>query len=119
MTNRNTQPKRILSIAFNMRGFGFAVLDGESVLIDWGIKATWSDNAGALRKISELIRLYAPDVIVAEDFKLSPFHHSARIHRLSAALAKLAEKFGILVKQLSLLSVRENVFDDQRATKYD
>jgi len=120
MTLTNSQHKRVLSIVFNMRGVGFAVLDGATVLTNWGIKkVTAKESAAALTKIEKLISLYTPDVIVFEDLDLSPFRHSARIKALSATLEKLTAKFGIHVTALSLFDVKKCLFTTGEGTKHE
>jgi hypothetical protein len=89
------------------------------MLVDWGVKAVAANNSAALRKITELIQLYSPDVIISEDLRLAPFRHSSRIHALSGALTKLAEKSGIAVKQIPILRVKKDLLHGKRATKYD
>jgi len=58
---------RILAIDPSYRGFGFAILEGGSLLIDWGIKsARQGKDAQMLVKIKELIVLYRPQAVVLE-----------------------------------------------------
>jgi hypothetical protein len=47
---------RILAVAPSTRGFGFAVLEGQGTLVDWGVKLVTGDkNDGAIRKVKEMI----------------------------------------------------------------
>jgi hypothetical protein len=120
MTFRDTQGKRVLAIAFNVRGFGFAVFDGPTVLSDWGIKkVTAKESANALIRIEEKVSVYRPDVVVFEDLEFAPFRHSARIKGLHASLEKLIVKIGIGVKTISLFDVKKCLFDTGRGTKYE
>jgi hypothetical protein len=57
------QPKyfRILAIAPSTRGFGFAVLEGEASLVDWGVKTAKGDkNKQSLAKVEKLAYLSCP-----------------------------------------------------------
>jgi len=44
MSIKNEKVIRVLAIDPSTRGFGFAVLEGPSRLIDWGVKETRSKN---------------------------------------------------------------------------
>jgi hypothetical protein len=47
---------RILAIAPSTKGFGYAVLEGHKMLVNWGVKSVEGDkNAGAIEKIEDMI----------------------------------------------------------------
>jgi hypothetical protein len=119
MKSRDAQNLRVLAIAFNTRGFGFAVLDDAVGLIDWGIKKFKPrEQEIALNKIKQLIATYAPDTIVLEDLKAAPFRHAYRIHRLSPAVERLAKSFGIGARKLSLAQVKNTFSYEPLGTKH-
>lgn len=81
-------PPRVLALDPMSRGFGFAVLEGPTNLVDWGIRNAPNDNPRALlTKISDLIALYHPDVIVIEDCR---HVRSRRRQRVRAAITQVA-----------------------------
>lgn len=67
--NDAAQPlPRVLAIDPISHGFGYALMEGPEVLVDWGLcNVGGSDFSAVLCRISELIRLYEPDVLIAED----------------------------------------------------
>jgi hypothetical protein len=70
------------------RGFGYAVLEGPTNLVDWGIRNAPNDNPRALlTKISDLIALYHPDVIIIEDCR---HVRSRRRQRVRVAITQVA-----------------------------
>jgi len=59
---------RILAIDPASNGFGFAVLEGPTALIDWGVKhASGDQNRKYLEQAAKLIARYQPEVLVVED----------------------------------------------------
>ena len=82
---------RVLALDPMSRGFGFAVLEGPTNLVDWGIRNAPNDNTRALlRKISELTDLYHPDVIVIEDCRHVRSRRRQRVRSVVTQVAKLA-----------------------------
>lgn len=79
---------RVLALDPMSRGFGFAVLEGPTNLVDWGIRNAPNDDTRALlRKIRELSDLYHPDVIVIED---CGHNRSRRRERVRAVITQVA-----------------------------
>ena len=116
MSKSTTNQLRSLAVAPSTRGFGFAVLEGESKLVDWGVKpATGDKNSHCLAKVEKLFTLYRPAVLVLEDPKSSP--RSARIHELNIQLVELAKQNSIRVKLLTRAKVRGAFFADGEGTK--
>ena len=63
--------KRVLAIDPVTRGFGFAVLDGPRLLVDWGVRATKPSPKPveqSLRELAALLESYSPDRVVVEDW---------------------------------------------------
>ena len=60
---------RVLAIAPSTRGVGFAILEGQGTLVDWGVKSVSGDkNIQSLAKVEELIALYRPGVVALQDY---------------------------------------------------
>ena len=119
MISKPAQPERIMAIAPTSRGFGFAVLEREATLVDWGLKSVAGDkNAESLKKIQKLIALFAPQVLVIEDFHLNPSRSSDRIVSLADALSQMAKSLGVRVTTLSIAEVRKVFFGDEQGTKH-
>ena len=69
MSRAYTNDIRVLAIDPSTRGFGFAILEGQNRLIDWGVTETKTDKKGrSLKLIANLLDLYQTSVIVVEDY---------------------------------------------------
>jgi Holliday junction resolvasome RuvABC endonuclease subunit len=109
-----TPPPRILAIDPMSRGFGYAVLEGPTRLVDWGIRNAPNDNSRALlRKIHNLISLYRPDVIVIEDCRHVRSRRRQRVRAVITQVAALATR-GTEV-QLIPAALVQSVFGAGRA----
>ena len=102
-----TKEIRVLAIDPCTRGFGFAVLEGSQMLIDWGIKeASDNKNVRCLEMIAGLIESYQPDGIVVEDCEGKGSRRCLRVQELISEIQKLASKTGIQTHGFSRSSVR-------------
>lgn len=118
MNNINPKYIRILAIAPSTRGFGFAVLEGQKTLVDWGAKSVKGDkNAGSLAKVEELIARYRPGVIVLEDASAKDSRRSPRIQTLTKEIISLTATRKITMTVFSREKVRAVFFPDGRGTK--
>src|SRR5437868_4477583 len=99
---------RILAIDPSTRGFGFAVLEGPSRLIDWGVKETKTDKKRrSLKLIAELIEQYAPGVVALEDYEGKGSRRCRRVADLIEDISKLAVKRRLKVKTFSGAEVKQ------------
>ena len=113
------QPKhfRVLGIALSTRGFGFAVLEGNDTLVDWGVKTVQGNkNANSVAKVDELIAHYQPGVLVLEDTEGS--RRSARIQALSRQIVTMAATRKVSMKLFSQEEVQRIFFADGKGTKH-
>lgn len=114
---KNIKEVRILSITPSTRGFGYAVIEGDDKLVDWGAKSVNGDkNAGSLARIEKMIVFYEPKVVVLQDVKDS--RRAPRIRELIQRIAALARSRKIKVVLLSREQVRQVFFHDGQGTKY-
>lgn len=110
---------RILSIAPSSRGFGFAVLEGQETLVDWGVKPVKGDkNAQSLLKLGELIEHYQPDFLVLEDVDDKNSRRSPRIKALGKKIMVFAETHKLKVTLFSREQVNRRFFIDGHGTKH-
>ena len=115
------QPKhfRILAIAPSTRGFGFAVLEGQETLVDWGVKTVKEDkNVQSLAKVEELIAYYQPEVLVLEDASAKGSRRSPRIRKLCQQIIKMAVTRKVSVKLFSRDQVMKTFITDGPGTKH-
>ncbi len=116
-----TLPKypRILGIALSTRGLGFALLEGQNILADWGLKAIDGDkNNGSIARVREMIEHYEPDVLVLEDTSIKPFRRSTRIRMLTKRIIFRAEKRNVTVLLFPREQVSRTFVPDGHGTKH-
>jgi hypothetical protein len=110
---------RILAIAPSTRGFGFAILEGERTLVDWGVRSVdGNKNARCLVKVEDMIAHYRPGVMVLHDCTSKDSRRSARIRTLSRQIVALASRRKVSVKLFSSEQVRRVFFTDDKGTKH-
>jgi hypothetical protein len=103
---RKETARRVLAVDPVSRGVGFAVLEGQDNLIDWGIKTTErADNAKSARVIDKLIDRFRPDLLVLEDWDSAG---SRRCGRVETLLGRIATKEGkrVLVRLVTRREIR-------------
>lgn len=109
---------RILSIAPAHRGFGYAVMEGKEMLIDWGVKEVRDKRACYEDKILELINLYQPDVIITEDALNEVSRRCDRIKGLIKIIANLAFEKKMEFCRVSREEIKKFSAKLRVATKY-
>lgn len=118
---KQSQPKnlRILSIAPSARGFGFAVLDEQGALVNWGTtRATKDINAGCLKKVNKLMDDYEPGVIVLEDASAKDSRRAPRIRELTNQIVAAALSRHFKVVLFSRKQIHRKLHAGQQATKH-
>jgi|SRR5215470_86755 len=120
MSRANTNDKRVLAIDPSTRGFGFAVLEGPSRLIDWGVKETKTEKKKrSLTFIEALIEQYQPKVVIVEDYAAKGSRRCSRVRELIDDISKLAVKRKIKVRRFSRLKVMQVFSESGASTKYE
>lgn len=109
---------RVLAIAPAHRGFGYAVMEGREMLVDWGVKEVRDKRACYEDKISELINLYQPDAIVIEDALNEVSSRCDRIKGLIKFIATLAFEKKIEFCRVSKEDVKKIYVKLSIATKH-
>jgi hypothetical protein len=111
--NRHSQKTtRRLAIVPNSRGFGFAVVEGESRLVHWGLKGVGTSNPNVLEKARALVRLYTPQVLVIEDY----CRRVTRIQELGYALVAMSNELGLALRVIDEKHVRRASVGSERGT---
>lgn len=117
----NIQPKhsRILSITPSIKGFGFAVLEGEERLVNWGVTSVRGDkNNQCLAKVKEMIVHYQPAVMVLQDCSAKDSRRSPRIRKLSKRIIALGGRCNVRVALFSRKQVMKIFLPDGEGTKH-
>jgi len=111
---------RILAIAPTTRGFGFAVMERNGKLVDWGaVGITRDKNVNTLRKVSVQMEVYKPQVLAIEDCATSRYTRSRRVRALSNVLCRLAGSRGVLGQAIPIAAVRQKFCGERKATKHN
>ena len=113
----NPKEFRILAVAPSYRGFGFAALEGQDTLVDWGVRnVEGNKNAQSLNRVEELIAQYEPGVLVLQDIEDS--RHSRRLKTLSRKIIAMAKTRKVSVKLFSHEQLQRIYFANGQGTKH-
>ncbi len=114
MTSRKST--RVVVIQPSTRAVGFAVMEGSTRPIDWGLKfVTVRDRKTRCLQLTEtLLELYQPSVLVVEDCQGRGSRRHPRIENLIEAMVKMASTKGTRICRISRSQVRE-AFDQAKA----
>lgn len=121
MTNHIPQKYfRILAIAPTTRGFGFAVLEGQETLADWGVRRIEGDNKNlqVLAKIKALITQCQPGLMVLQDTSAKDSRRAPRIKTLTKRIIALAKSHKVSVRLFTFEKTRQVFFADGKGTKH-
>jgi hypothetical protein len=78
------------------------VVEGQEILVDWGVKSVREDkNARCIKEVEKLIIHYQPNVLALRDYRGETVKRSARVKELGEKLISFAENRGIKVALLS------------------
>jgi hypothetical protein len=119
---KRNQPKRfrILAISISSRGFGYAVLQGDGWLVDYGKKIINKDkNARVLGHIEKLIASKQPDVLVLHDMNAKGTHRDPRIKQLHRNIITMARKLKLKVMKISPIELRRLLLSNATGTKHE
>ena len=120
MNRRANRDTRILAIDPSTRGFGYAVLEGPSRLIDWGVKETKTDKKRrSLKLIDELVNDYQPYAMVVEDYAGKGSRRCERVAGLIDEIRELALKRKVKVKSFSRAEVKKAFSESGASNKYE
>lgn len=118
MTHR-LAPDRVLAIDPTNKGFGFAVFEGPSRLIDWGVRRAMATNrdAAAVAAVVQLMKWYEPSTLTVEDCRCCSARRRERVQQLSQDLIALAGRAGLRCVCVPWIDVRIAVGESPIATK--
>jgi len=118
MKTNNSKFIRVLGIAPSSRGFGFALMEGKNVLVDWGVKAVKGDkNERSLSGVADLIAHYEPNVIALEDTRSRESRRGSRVRTLVEEIVGLGKGENIEVKLFSRKELTLGTFPRGEMTK--
>jgi Holliday junction resolvasome RuvABC endonuclease subunit len=119
MSKSRLEQWRVLAVDPTSRGFGFVLLEGPSQLIDWGVSHACGDKyTWCLTRITHLIDLYSPEVIVIENSAGSGSRRTARVRQLLREIQALAMNRDIPTRRYSRSELRQAFSKFGARTKY-
>ena len=121
MNTNNFKKVRVLAIAPNKEGFGFALMRDTDTLLDWGTRSAGKGdkNANTLAKVKDLIIRLQPDMLVIPDVWEKGSQRGERIKRLTRQAADYARQKKLKVKKTGQGLVNQFFFAGAKGTKYD
>lgn len=118
MWNHSRQYHRILAIDPSTKGFGFAVLEGNDRLVDWGVAGLWSkSDEEFLTRLEAMVDRYRPAIIAVED--TSSTRRGERAQRRIEAVVEYAELRDVHPILVSRSEVRSSLDLPTDATKHE
>jgi Holliday junction resolvasome RuvABC endonuclease subunit len=118
--NMHRKNTRILGIAPSTKGVGFAVIEGEHDLVDWGVKSVKGDkNARSLEHVILLLQKYRPGVLAMENICSKGTRRSRRIQTLAKAILASAMVEKLEVHVVSRQALNTTFLGDERGTKHE
>jgi hypothetical protein len=120
MNMNRSKEFRILAISLSSRGFGYAILQGDDWLIDYGKKRIDEDkNVRVLGHIGKMIASKQPDVLLLQDVNAKSTHRDPRIKQLHRTIVALAKKRTLKVVEISGTEMRRLLLGDVSGTKHE
>jgi len=111
---------RILAVSLSTEGFGYAVMEGNNTLVDYGNKVVHPDkNAHSLTHIDEMIVRYLPGALVLLDLNAKGTYRAPRIKELHRQVLAMAKRHNLKVVQIPNTELRTVLLDNHKATKHD
>jgi len=112
---------RVLAIDPVTSGFGFAVMEGERNLIDWGVKEAvgHNKNQACLRLVCSLFDRYQPEMLVVEHTSLGKTRRCERVRDLIRNILSLAVERRIRTRAFSRPQIRDAFQTRDARTKHE
>jgi hypothetical protein len=119
--NHTSEQSRILAVSLSTRGFGYAAIDGENAILDYGKKRiNGNKNAGSLAGIKQVIARNQPEVLVLQDVdNAKGTRRVPRIKELHRKIVVLAKKQKIMVVKISGKELRALLLGNEEGTKQE
>ena len=118
--NQPTEPSRILAVSLSSRGFGYAVVEGNDRLIDYGKKVfDENKNVQSLAHIEKILTRSQPDVLVLQDVNAKGTRRDPRIKKLHRKVVALTEQHKITAVEISGTALRTALLGNPKGTKHE
>lgn len=101
--------QRVLAIDPYLRGFGWVLLEGTDLLVDWGIYQTKTKKPERmLGRVAEILHQYKPHMVVVEDIQHPRSRRRNRARALIFEISDMAKAAGVVVHAVPMEEVREH-----------
>jgi hypothetical protein len=111
---------RLIAVDPTHNGFGFAIFEYPSLLMDWGVAHVGREkNKDSLKRFEYLVDWFQPQAVVVEDCMDPGCRRRARTRALIAEIMDFSAFFDLTIFTVPWRRVRELVGGDLRATKED
>ena len=112
--------ERIVSICPTSHGFGFAVFESDSTLVDWGHSHIRpATHSKCIERIVELLSWYSPDSVVIEDTTEGSSRRGVRVVKLLNDLHRFVARTNTNVARISHRMVQESFLPSRSVSKHD
>ena len=110
-----------MAVSFSSRGFGYAVIEGKNMLVDFGKKRIEGDkNMGSMAAVEKVMARNRPDCLVLEDVnRAKGTRRVARIKALHKKVIALAKERHIRVVKITGRELRGVLLGDEKGTKQE
>lgn len=99
--------RRVLAVDPSSKGFGFTVLEGPDMLVEWGVRHASGDrNRKCVEKVVVLFNRYQPDVLVVEDTSAKGSLRRTRASELIQDLLAIASLRRLRVQRVARRKVQ-------------
>ena len=120
MPNISRKERCVLAVDPYPGGFGFALLRGPNLLLDWGTKVARRERQKTCRRLfAGLVSRYDPDVLVVEDHALLQVKSRRAARQMIRAFVQLSRRKKIVVRRVSKTAVRETFSPSGAHNKHD
>lgn len=117
---KNDRHELLLAIDPMYRGFGFALFEKPTSLVDWGITdIRLNINSRSIHRIKQLIEFYRPDRIVLEDIRSESSRRCKRVEQFVDKIHILAKENDAKISSYSAKQVQEVFVQFKCLNKYE
>ena len=121
MNHPHQIPFRVLAVALTSRGLGYAILEGETSLVESSHTSVRNGNKNwqCLAKVKKLTAFYRPDALILQDVTAKDSRRSPRIKVLHREVMRFAAEHTLPVDLISEKELRSLLLGNAGGTKHE
>jgi hypothetical protein len=118
MNHKRSKTIRIMAISPSTRGFGYAVLDGGTTLVDWGVKTVKGQekNVQSLARAEQLLAKYLPNTLILANYVGA--RRGQRILELNRDIVEVATNRKIKIRRFTRKQINQAFDFDRKGTRH-